>query len=183
MAILNKAVFLDRDGVLNKPIVRDRKPYAPSVISDFLIYPEAERALKKLRSRGFLLLVVTNQPDLATGVLHKDELDKMHNSLMNCLPITEIYVCPHSRRDDCLCRKPRSGLIEIGIKNFGLDVNSSWMIGDRYSDIVAGLSAGLNTIFIDRNYAETPVNTTAGYVVESLVQAVDTLLENTKLYR
>lgn len=151
-----KAVFLDRDGVINRTEVRDGKPYAPRSLAEFEIFPEVPEACKKLADAGFLLFVVTNQPDIGNGLVERSVVNAMHTQLLAALPITKIYLCPHTQDAGCDCRKPKPGMLLKAKDEFGIRMAASFMVGDRYSDVQAGQAAGCNPIFIYKNYVETP---------------------------
>ena len=150
-----KAVFLDRDGVLNRVYVRDGKSYAPRNIKDFILLPYAVPSVKKLREAGYLVIVVTNQPDINNGLITRENVDKMHIQLKRKTLVNEIFLCPHSREENCGCRKPKAGMLIEAANLFHINLRKSFMIGDRASDIAAGLEAGCRTIFINRKYNET----------------------------
>ena len=152
--MVNKAVFLDRDGVINQATVWGGKPYAPRKAEDFVILPGAEDAIMRIRAFGYLVLVVTNQPDINNKQVDPAEVNAMHNQLAH-LPIEKIYVCPHSQDEDCLCRKPKPGMLFQALDEFNIDLSKSYMVGDRYSDMQASKSAGCKSVFIDRKYGET----------------------------
>ena len=149
-----KSIFLDRDGVINVPTIMDAKPYAPRRFDKFTFYEGIEDLLSYLSAKDFLLIVVTNQPDIGNELVKLEEVEKMHNLLCESLPVTEVMVCPHSQLDECNCRKPQPGMIKTAIAKYNIDVRQSWLIGDRWSDILAGKLTGLQTIFIDRHYSE-----------------------------
>ncbi|MDB2324247.1 HAD-IIIA family hydrolase [Alphaproteobacteria bacterium] len=149
-----RAVFLDRDGVINQAMVRDGKPYAPRKAENFIILPGVDDAIVRIRSLGFLVLVVTNQPDINNKQVDPAEISVMHDRLAH-LPIEKIYVCPHSQREGCLCRKPNPGMLFKARDEFNIDLSRSYMVGDRQSDVEASNSAGCTSIFIDKNYTET----------------------------
>jgi D-glycero-D-manno-heptose 1,7-bisphosphate phosphatase len=150
------AVFLDRDGVLNAPIVRDGVPHPPSTQRDFTLLPGVPEACQSLREAGFVLLVVTNQPDIARGVQERSVVDGFHDFLRQTLPIDEVYLCPHDDRDGCECRKPSPGMLLRGAQDRNVDLSRSFMVGDRWRDIEAGHRAGCHTVYIDRGYTEKP---------------------------
>ena len=131
----NKAVFLDRDGVLVKSFVKKGKAYAPKKFKDFKIYKDSEKCIKKLNSLGFLTIVVTNQPDVGKKLISKDTLKKMHTSLMKETKINKIYTCIHTREQKCKCRKPMSGMLIEAARIDRINLKKSYMIGDRYMDI------------------------------------------------
>lgn len=149
-----RAVFLDRDGVINRAVVRDGRPYPPDSLEQMEILPGVPEALAALRAAGFLLVVATNQPDVARGTQRRDVIDAMHAHLMATLPIDDVRVCAHDSGDGCRCRKPRPGMLEDSAREAGIDLRRSFMVGDRWRDIDAGRAAGCTTIFIDYGYAE-----------------------------
>lgn len=149
-----KAVFLDRDGVINRAVVRDGKPYPPAGIHDFEILPGVETALQTLRERGFWLCVVTNQPDVARGTQDRSVVEAMHHHLRDRLPLDAFQVCYHDDSDACNCRKPKPGLLVKAAAEYAISLQESYMIGDRWRDIDCGHSANCTTIFIDRGYRE-----------------------------
>ena len=151
----NKAVFLDRDGVINRSLVRDGKPYAPKSIFEIEILPGVKSALLNLKNLGFLNIVVTNQPDVATGLQTVDSLYDIHKYLGNDLALDAFYVCPHLDKDFCHCRKPLPGLIIDAAEEYGVDISKSYLVGDRWRDIEAGQTAGCAAcFFIDYGYRE-----------------------------
>ena len=171
----HRAVFLDRDGVINRPVVRDRKPFAPTCVEDLHVLPGVERALVRLRHAGFRLIVATNQPEVARGTLRREVVDAMHARLGAMLPIDEFRVCHHDDRDGCLCRKPKSGLLEAAARESDLTLASSFMVGDRWLDVEAGRRVGCTTIFIDWDYDERRPDK-PDVIVPSLADAVEWIL-------
>lgn len=154
-----EAVFLDRDGVLSKGYVRDGKSYAPRKIVDFKLLPYAITSVEKLRKIGFLVIVVTNQPDINNGLVTIEAVNTMHSILRKKTKIIDIFLCPHSKNEHCSCRKPKPGMLIEAAQKYNINLSKSFMVGDRASDIEAGLAAGCRTIFINRNYKEPiPVN-------------------------
>ncbi len=151
---MSKAVFLDRDGVINKPIIVKGKGYAPRLLKDFKIFPKVKNDVKKLKSNGFKVFVVTNQPDIANKLMKKKTLNDMHKLLKKKIPVDKIFYCPHNKSDKCKCRKPNPGMIIKATKNSKIYLKDSYMIGDRAIDIEAGFRAGCRTIFIKNNYLE-----------------------------
>lgn len=151
---MRRAVFLDRDGVLNRSMVRAGRPYAPTRLEEFEILPGAAESLLKLRTAGFVNIVVTNQPDLATGKQSRDVLEAMHERLRTELAIDAIRVCGHTDADKCTCRKPQPGMLLAAASEWKIDLAESWMIGDRWRDIAAGQAAGCRCCFIDYGYDE-----------------------------
>ena len=149
-----RAVFLDRDGVINANLERDGKPVAPTRFSEFRILPGVEEATRNLKAAGFLLVVVTNQPDVATGRTPRADCEAMHAEIRRRLPIDDIMVCFHVDADNCACRKPKPGMIFEAAARHGIDLAASYMVGDRWRDVKAGEAAGCFTIFIDYGYQQ-----------------------------
>jgi D-glycero-D-manno-heptose 1,7-bisphosphate phosphatase len=151
---LNKAVFLDRDGVINKPMIIDGKSYAPRSLKDFKIFPKVKNDVKKLKNKGFKVFVITNQPDIGNKLIKKKTLQEMHRVLKKKVPIDKIYYCPHTRSDKCKCRKPKPGMIIEASKESKIYLKESYLVGDRKTDIDAGLKVGCKTIFVENDYYE-----------------------------
>ena len=172
---VQRAVFLDRDGVINAATVRDGKPYPPASLAELEILPGVGAALARLRDAGFRLIVVTNQPDVARGTQSRAVVDAMHARLASLLPIDEFRVCDHDDADGCACRKPKSGLLEAAARDANVNLAASVMVGDRWRDIDAGRGAGCATVFIDRGYRERQPDQ-ADRTVGSLPEAVDWIL-------
>lgn len=167
------AIFLDRDGVLNIPKVKNGKSYAPIRADDFRLYPFVIDSCKKLKKR-YLLIVVTNQPDLKKGKLKIDQLSLMHKKLKKKINYDQLYFCSALSKSSKF-RKPNIGMLEKSIKKFNININKSYLVGDRWSDIIAGKKIGCKTIFIDRNYRENkPKN--PNYIVKSFKQAAGIIL-------
>lgn len=148
-----RAVFLDRDGVLNRAEVRDGRPYPPTRANAELL-PRVGEACAALKQAGFLLIVVTNQPDIARGTLDQASSQAVDDWLRQELPIDDIRVCPHDDGDNCQCRKPRPGLLTEAAMDWRVSLPMSTMVGDRWRDVEAGRRAGCRTVFIDRRYTE-----------------------------
>jgi D-glycero-D-manno-heptose 1,7-bisphosphate phosphatase len=150
------AVFLDRDGVLNRAWVRDGIPHPPPSVEALQVLPDVPEALRGLRVQGFPLIVITNQPDVARGTATRAEVERIHERLQRELELDAIFTCYHDDADDCGCRKPRPGLLLQAARGFEIDLPSSFMIGDRRADMEAGRSAGCKTFFLDHGYVEAP---------------------------
>lgn len=149
--MMKKAVFLDRDGVLNKEL----GDYVCK-FEDFKVLEHNFPALKELQDRGYLLIVITNQGGLAKGWYTVETLDRMHAHLKESyakqgIHLTEVYYCNHhpEYNGKCLCRKPGSLMLEKAIARFGIDASASYFIGDRERDVIAGEAAGVKGILID----------------------------------
>jgi D-glycero-D-manno-heptose 1,7-bisphosphate phosphatase len=149
-----RAVFLDRDGVLNRSEVRDGKPYAPRLLKAFRLLPGVPRAVRALKDAGFLVIVVTNQPDIGNGKVDPGVVAAMHARLRRLIPVDDIAMCPHRQDENCPCRKPKAGLLTDAAQRFRIDLSNSFMVGDRWSDVVAGRTAGCYTVFVNRGYRE-----------------------------
>ena len=164
-------MFLDRDGVLNRPVVRDGRPYPPTSVEQFEVYPEVPAACRRLRQLGFALVVVTNQPDIARGQLDVEVVDAIHERLRHEIEVDAVYTCPHDDADACSCRKPAPGLLVSAADDLGIDRGRSIMVGDRWRDVEAGRRAGCRTVHIDRGYEERAPEY-ADSVAISLAEAV-----------
>ena len=149
-----KAVFLDRDGVINRAIVRDGRPFPPPSLNKLEILPDVTESLRLLKENGFLLIVVTNQPDVGRGTQTKETIEEMHSFLLQHLSLNDIYVCWHGQDGECECRKPLPGMLIQAADKYGVDFQQSYLIGDRWKDIEAGKTAGCKTIFLDYHYNE-----------------------------
>ena len=156
---MRQAVFLDRDGVINRAIVRDGKPYPPATVEEFEVLPGVHDSLRRLKEAGFVLIVVTNQPDVARGLQRRDVVEAMHGRLMDQLPLDDIKVCYETDGPASTCYKPKPGMLLDAAGEHGLDLRRSYMVGDRWRDVGCGRAAGCFTIFIDRGYAETLTDT------------------------
>lgn len=151
---MKRAVFLDRDGVINRAIVKHGKPYPPATRDEFELLPGAEQTMRALRAAGLLVIVVTNQPDVATGVQRREVVEAMHDKLLAAGLCDEVKVCYHTDTDGCDCRKPKPGMLLAAARERNIDLARSFMVGDRWRDIDAGKAAGCFTFFIDYNYNE-----------------------------
>ena len=169
------AVFLDRDGVLNQAVVRDGVPHPPADVSSLRILPGAVEACATLRKAGLLLIVVTNQPDIARGTTSWEDVQALNRRLSELLPLDEIRVCPHDDRDGCDCRKPSPGLLLAAARERGIDLRRSVMVGDRWRDIESGERAGCWTVFVDHGYSERRPDR-PDHTVRSLEEAVPWIL-------
>jgi D-glycero-D-manno-heptose 1,7-bisphosphate phosphatase len=166
------AVFLDRDGVIVEAVIRNGKPYPPPSLQQMRIVTSARAALFDLKTAGFLVIVVTNQPDVARGIQSRMEIERMHAALRQQLPIDDIFACYHDDRDACSCRKPNPGLLVEACGRYGIDLRCSFLIGDRWRDIDAGRAAGCSTVWIDQGYIEPGPSQAASARVTCLRDAV-----------
>ena len=175
--MISRAIFLDRDGVLNYPVVREGKSYPPARVEDLVIYEGLREPLQRLKDRGFVLIVVTNQPDVARGTTPKATVEGINDAIAREFPaIDKFIVCFHDNGDDCDCRKPLPGMLLSGAQEFGVDLARSYMVGDRRGDVEAGIAAGSRTIFVDRQYRE-PKPTNYHHKVSSTHEAL-AIIEN-----
>ena len=174
-AVKRPAVFLDRDGVINAAVVRDGKPYPPASVSVLEILPGVPDALAELKRAGYVLVVVTNQPDVARGKTPRATIDAIHARLRAELPLDAIYACFHDDADRCACRKPGPGMLLDAARDLDLDLSRSFMVGDRWRDTDAGVAAGCRAIFLDRHYLERKP-TTFDVELSSLAEAAAWIL-------
>ena len=168
---LRAAVFLDRDGVINRPIVRGGRPYPPQTVAQLELEPDASEALDLLKRHGFVLLVASNQPDVARGTLRREIVDAIDAALAEQLPIDGFLVCFHDDADGCDCRKPAPGLLRQGAARHGVDLAASYLVGDRWRDVAAGRAGGVATVFVDRGYDEPIPDPPADATVTSTLAA------------
>ena len=176
-----RAVFLDRDGVLNPSVVRDGKPYPPPTVEEFTIYLEAAEACRMLKDAGFLLVVATNQPDVGRGAQRREVVEAMHAKLQRELPLDRIEVSYDGggEKPPSEFRKPRPGLLLRAAQELGLDLAACWMVGDRWRDIDCGHAAGCRTVFINRGYAEE-LRQAPDFRVANLTEAARIIVEHTR---
>ena len=174
-----KIVFLDRDGVINEQL-GDVKGRAPRNTEELKIFPDAITAIPKLASHGFEIIVVTNQPDIARRHNSQSNVNEVNLKIQESIPtISAVCVCPHQDQDNCYCRKPKAGLLIDQLIKMKADPQGCWMIGDRETDILAGIAAGTKTILINRS--KEPTITTkqisnADFIVADLHQATKIIL-------
>jgi D-glycero-D-manno-heptose 1,7-bisphosphate phosphatase len=146
---LNRAVFLDRDGVLNGMVMRNGQPTAPFSLDELRILPGVPEALAALRAAGFQLIVVTNQPDVVRGDAEKAHVEAIHAFMRARLPLDDIRVCYHDDADGCACRKPKPGMMYAAAVEREIELARSFLVGDRWRDIGAGKAAGCTTILVN----------------------------------
>ncbi len=168
---MKKAVFLDRDGVINKAPLKRGLPTSPNTLDELEILPGVKKSIKKLKKLNFICLVVTNQPDVQRGKVNKDTVIKINNILKKETEFDDIFVCYHDDKDKCDCRKPKPGLLFQAKKKWNIDFTKSFMIGDRWKDIEAGEKAGCKTIFLDYKYDDIKPKKPS-FVTDSLLNAV-----------
>ena len=170
-----RAVFVDRDGVLNRAVVRDGRPYPPATLETLEILPGVPQAVHQLRDAGYLVIGATNQPDVARGTQRREVVEAMNALLMAAMPIAEILVC-YEDDDNSPRRKPNPGLLQEAAEVYGIDLSASFMIGDRWRDVEAGRRAGCQTIFLDLGYNEKRPDPPADHSVADLPAAVAWIL-------
>jgi D-glycero-D-manno-heptose 1,7-bisphosphate phosphatase len=176
-----RAVFLDRDGVISRALEREGLPYPPTSLGEFQIFPEVPEACRRLKQAGFLLVIVTNQPDVGRKTLKKEIVEAIHVEMCRQLPIDRVEVCYHPGKDqsDCDCRKPKPGMLLRAAKELGIELAQSWMVGDRWRDIDCGHAAGCRTVFIDRGYAEA-LKQQPDFRAKNLLEAMEIILTGGK---
>lgn len=177
---INRAVFLDRDGVLNRPVVREGRPFPPAHIDEFELYPDAVGACARLKAAGFLLVVVTNQPDVGRGTQSRESVEAMHAKLRAAIPsLDAIEVCFHAgaaQGEPCECRKPKPGMLLRAAAALNIELKQSFLIGDRWRDVNCAHAAGCRAVFIDHGYSET-LREKPEFTVSNLREAVSAILK------
>lgn len=173
---MKNAVFLDRDGVINRAVIKNGKPYPPANLNELIIDDDVAGLLQQLKAAGYYLVVVTNQPDVARGTTTRKTVEDIHNYMLQKLPLDIIKVCYHDDQDNCDCRKPKAGMLQAANQECDINYAASYMIGDRWRDIEAGYGAGCKTILIDAGYAEKKSAVEPNYIVENLAAAVGIIL-------
>jgi D-glycero-D-manno-heptose 1,7-bisphosphate phosphatase len=176
---LARAVFLDRDGVLNRAVIRNGRPYPPATLEAFEILSGVPDAVRRLHDAGFLLIGATNQPDVARGTQRREVVETMNARLLAETAITAMLVC-YEDGEDCPRRKPNPGLLLEAAATYAIDLAASFMVGDRWRDVEAGRRAGCRTIFLDRGYAERQPDPPADYTTTDLPAAADWILSQTR---
>ena len=167
-----RAVFFDRDGVLNDAVVREGLPYPPASLEELRIPPSVPGLVARLRAAGFLAIGVTNQPDVARGQQTREMADALSRAVGERVALDALLVCYHDDAAGCRCRKPQPGLLEAAAARFGIDLSDSIMVGDRWRDIEAGRRARCRTVFIDYDYREAKPMPPPDTTVRSLEEGV-----------
>ena len=171
---MNKAIFLDSDGVLNKAIInKEGEPVAPTTLAELEIPDEVKPSLDKLKKAGYLLICVTNKPDIERGLMTQAQVDAIYHKMRDALPLDDVCICYH---ENSACYKPKPGLLLDAAKKYDIDLALSYMIGDRWRDIGAGQNARCKTVWIDRGYAEKNPSPPADYTAHSLTEATQWIL-------
>ena len=151
----NKAFFFDRDGILNKSILKKNKPYSPRNLRELRLNLELVEFIKKLKKKNFKIIVITNQPDIKSGKLNKYTLKVINLIIKKKFCIDDIFICIHGKNENCHCRKPKPGMIIKASEKWNINLKKSFFVGDRWKDMQAGEIMGCKTIFIDYDYNET----------------------------
>jgi len=179
IAARNRCVFLDRDGVLNKAIVRNGTPYPPNSPEELELSSDAVGSCERLKQAGFRLVVVTNQPDVGRGKQTREVAEAINQRLVELIPVLDrVEVCFHAgaeHGEPCECRKPKPGMLERAAAALDIELSASWMIGDRWQDVDCAHAAGCRAIFIDHGYRE-PLREKPEFIVASFSEAVATVL-------
>ena len=172
---MHRAVFVDRDGVLNDVVLRDGRPYPPASVEEMSFLPGAIEAVAALRRAGYRVIVATNQPDVAKGIQRREVVEAMHERVRQTFAVNDIKVCYHVDDDGCACRKPKPGMLLEAAREWGLELRRSFMVGDRWRDIGAGRAAGCATILVTWAYVEREAPA-PDLVVRSLAEATQFML-------
>ena len=173
---VKRAVFLDRDGVLNDVTMRGGKPHPPANLAELRVADGVPEALARLKAAGWLLIVVTNQPDVGRGTQSREVADQINQKLAAVLPVDDFVVCWHDGSEPCSCRKPKPGMVLDAAARHGIDLARSFLIGDRWRDIDCGRAAGVRTVWIDRGYAERGPEKPPDFRCGAIAEAVDWIL-------
>jgi D-glycero-D-manno-heptose 1,7-bisphosphate phosphatase len=164
----NKAIFFDRDGVLNKAIMKNNKPFSPKTLKQLEINPDANMIIKYAKKKKFLTFMITNQPDVARGENSKKNVDKINLFIKKKLNIDDIFCC-YCSDNQCKRRKPNPGMLIEAKKKWNISFKKSFLIGDRKKDIDAAKKVKIKSIFIDYNYDEKKP-TKPNFVIYTLKQ-------------
>lgn len=173
------AIFLDRDGVINDTVFRDGKPRAPDRVEDFRFFPGVQEAVQRFQEAGYLTIVVTNQPDVARGWQTRENVDAMNQVVRDVLRVTDLYACFHVEADRCHCRKPLPGMLLDAAKKWEIDLARSYMVGDRFGDICAGVAAGCKGTILIGAGDEQKDAPNPSHQAPSLAEAADWILRST----
>jgi len=176
--VKKRAVFLDRDGVINKIVFREGQPESPRSLEEFVMNDGIRETARKLKDAGFRVIVVSNQPDVARGRMTQGTLDLMNQRIACEIPVDDIYVCPHDDSQQCTCRKPKPGMLMKAALEWNIDLSSSFMIGDTWKDMEAGKAAGCKTILLNTAYNR---DIQSDFSVKSLKEAADLIIQNCHL--
>lgn len=152
--IERRALFLDRDGVVNKAYIREGKSYPPQTLQEFVFLEKVPESLVLSKELGFLNIIVTNQPDIGGGRQSLEIVEEMHDRVRKALEVDDIFICPHEEGKGCCCRKPLPGMLEMAAKKWNINLKESFLVGDRWRDIQAAQAVGCCAFFINYQYNE-----------------------------
>jgi D-glycero-D-manno-heptose 1,7-bisphosphate phosphatase len=169
----NRALFLDRDGVINEPIVIEGKPYSPKNLSELKFCRNVDIAIRKAKELGLLVIIFTNQPEIARGTMLKENVDKIHKYIIKLLHVDDIFMCPHDDKDDCSCRKPKPGMLYEASAKWNINLKESFVVGDRWRDIDAGKKAGCTTFLIKSDYYNDKKPINYDYSADNLISVIE----------
>ncbi|TRZ83053.1 HAD family hydrolase [bacterium] len=169
-----RALFIDRDGILNHTVRRDGKCVSPRTFKEFRLKEGIKEFTQEIKKK-FLIIVVTNQPDIARGFMKTEDLDKMHHLLLKDCLVDKIFVCPHDDKDNCSCRKPKAGMLIEAAEKWQIDLKKSFIVGDSWKDIGAGKNAGCKTILWQTDYNQ---DTIADFYVTSFREILKIIKTN-----
>lgn len=169
---MKQAVFIDRDGVVNKSIIRNGKPFSPRNMNQLEILAGVRESVELLKKKGFEVVVVTNQPDVVRGLISLTLVSEMHQFIKHSTGINHFYLCCHDNKDNCYCRKPKPGMLLEAASDLDLVLTKSFLVGDRWKDILAGQQVGCHCFFIDYHYSE-PKPVPPFRSVKSLLEAAN----------
>jgi len=173
---MRRAVFVDRDGVLNATVVENGRPHPPASTADLKFLPGVRERVAELKGLDLLVVCVTNQPDVARGAVTRASVDEINARVRAEMRLDDLLACYHDDRDGCDCRKPRPGLLLQAAARLGIDLGRSYMIGDRWKDIACGAAAGCTTVFVDYRYAEPYQGSAPSHVSATAAGALDYIL-------
>lgn len=171
-----RAVFLDRDGVINRALVRDGVSVPPATVDEIEVLPGVSEACVALRDAGYVVVVVTNQPDVARGTQRRETVEAINAALAERVRWDDLRVCYHDDEDHCACRKPAPGMLLAAAVDWQIDMSSSYIVGDRWKDIAAGQEAGCSTILVGGSGTEA-ARVTPNFCAPNLAKAATVILE------
>jgi D-glycero-D-manno-heptose 1,7-bisphosphate phosphatase len=173
---MRRAVFVDRDGVLNAAVARSGRPHPPASVAELTFLSGVRERVAELKKLDLLVVCVTNQPDVARGTVSRAAVEEINARVRAQLGLDDLLVCYHDEGDRCDCRKPRPGLLLEAARRLGIDLGRSYMIGDRWKDIACGAAAGCTTVFVDYGYAEPYKGPEPAHASRTAVEAFDYIL-------
>lgn len=168
-------MFLDRDGTINRAVVRDGRPYPPPDLASLEILPGAAEAVDRLHTAGFLTIIVTNQPDVARGLQNREVVEAINRRICEFMPITDIKICYATEDVAQQHYKPAPGMLLDAAEEWEISLRDSFMVGDRWRDVGAGRAAGCFAILIESGYRE-PMRAQPDAIASSLTEAADLIL-------